>query len=214
MKTIRMKNVAALLIALALMLSLIPTQAWAAPTTERYHMTSDTIIRSNYDGVSEEVTENHVKRAKERKKLIAVIACTTNSLEALALYEFDYMATHGLLLRRCAFCNRYFAPYSKTACYCKRELGGGHTCQNLGVLATRQKKVDGDAALALRNRVNNRLQMWVRRNMDTCPQAKINYANWKRDAEDLLEQVRAGEMTYAEFVSKVDIESAALRKKI
>lgn len=193
---------------------LLADEMYALLGTETLCMTSDTIIRSNYDGVSEEVTEGHVKRAKERKKLIAAIARTTNNLEALALYEFDYMATHGLLLRRCAFCHRYFAPYSKTACYCKRELGGGHTCQNLGVLATRQKKVDGDAALALRNRVNNRLQMWVRRNMDTCPQAKINYANWKRDAEDLLEQVRAGEMTYAEFSDKVDVASEILRRKI
>lgn len=189
-------------------------EMYALLGTETLCMTSDAIICSNYDGISEEVTENHVKRAKERKKLIAAIARTTNSLEALALYELDYMATHGLVLRRCTFCKRYFAPYSKTACYCKRELGGGRTCQNLGVLATRQKKVDSDAALALRNRVNNRLQMWVRRNMDTCPQAKINYANWKRDAEDLLEQVRAGEMTYAEFASKVDIASETLRQKI
>ena len=192
---------------------LLADEMYALLGTETLCMTSAAIIRSNYDGISEKVTENHVKRARERKKLIAVIARTTNSLEALALYEFDYMATHGLLLRRCAFCHRYFAPYGKTACYCKRELGGGHTCQNLGVLVTRQKKVDGDAALALRNRVNNRLQMWVRRNMDTCPQAKINYANWKRDAEDLLEQVRAGEMTYTEFANEINVESAALRQR-
>lgn len=193
--------------------TLLADELYALLGTETLCMTSDAIICSNYDDISEEVTENHVKRAKERKKVIAAIARTTNNLEALALYELDYMATHGLVLRRCTFCKRYFAPYSKTACYCKRELGGGRTCQNLGVLATRQKKVDSDAALALRNRVNNRLQMWVRRNMDTCPQAKINYANWKRDAEDLLEQVRAGKMTYAEFADEVNVESAALRQQ-
>lgn len=49
MKTIRMKNVAALLIALALMLSLIPTQAWAAPTTERYGLTAISTLENSED---------------------------------------------------------------------------------------------------------------------------------------------------------------------
>lgn len=49
MKTIRMKKLAAFLIALALMLSLIPTQVWAAPTTERYGLTAISALENGED---------------------------------------------------------------------------------------------------------------------------------------------------------------------
>lgn len=143
----------------------------------------------------------------EEKKIAAHTYQTTDHLEALVLWELDYMAANSLSLRRCAYCGRYFLPYSVANCYCDRPVEGasGKTCKEVGAATKHQEEVNGDAARTLYRKVNNRTQQAAKRYEPQYPNIrKVNYKNWQYEAKQLLEQVQAGELDYETFAAAID----------
>lgn len=155
---------------------------------------------------SKPVTPEDAEQIK-RKKLTARTYQATDHLEALALWEFDYLAANNITLRRCGHCGRYFIPYSVTSCYCDRlsEDRPGKTCKDIGAASKHQRDVNQDAAKALYKKVNNRVQTWAGRHEAQYPNArKTNYRSWQYDAQQLLEKVEAGELDYDGFAEALD----------
>ncbi len=172
-------------------------------------------IDIRYSGCGTGNAGEYVGKAAGRKKLVFPLARATDDLGALMIWEFDYMATHGLPMRRCSICNKYFIPYSTTSCYCNRLLGSEdkRTCKDIGAALTYKQKIENDHALALYKTVNNRLQMWVRRHGEYCPQATVPYADWQRMAQDLLASVRSGKISYDEYAAAIDCRSEDIFRK-
>lgn len=132
---------------------------------------------------------------------------STDDLEALVIWEFDFLAANELALRRCDHCNRYFIPYSVTSCYCNRliEDRQGKTCKDIGAATKHQMDVDQDAAKSLYKKVNNRVQTWAGRHEVQYPHARqTNYKSWQFEAQLALEKVEAGEISYDEFAKMID----------
>lgn len=155
---------------------------------------------------SKQVTPEDMENIRQ-KKLTAHTYQSTDHLEALVLWEFDYLAANNITLRRCDHCGRYFIPYSVTSCYCDRPTADRpeKTCKDIGAASKHQRDVDQDAAKALYKKVNNRVQTWAGRHEAQYPDArKINYRRWQYDAQHLLEQVEAGELDYDEFAEALD----------
>jgi hypothetical protein len=179
---------------------------------ETLYPTLKTEFRVAFDGrfkdfwTSKPVTPEDVDKIK-RKKLIARTYQATDHLEALALWEFDYLAANNITLHRCGHCGCYFIPYSVTSCYCDRpaEDRPGKTCKDIGAASKHQRDVNQDATKALYKKVNNRVQTWAGRHEAQYPNArKSNYKNWQYDAQRLMEKVEVGEMDYDGFAEALD----------
>ena len=155
---------------------------------------------------SNPVTSEDTEKLR-REKLTAHTYQSTDHLEALALWEFDYLAANNLALRRCNYCDRYFIPYSVTSCYCDRPIEDrpAKTCKDIGAASKHQQDVNQDAAKALYKKVNNRVQTWAGRHEAQYPNARrTNYKRWQFEVKDLLEKVETGEIDYDAFAGTID----------
>ncbi len=130
----------------------------------------------------------------------------TDSLVALTIWEFDMVCAQEVFLRRCAYCNRYFQPYSVVSCYCDRPVEGkeGKTCKDIGAMSKHQQKVSQDEAKKLYRRVCNRTQMAAHRRKEQHPDILRRYNQVQLYGKELLEQVEEGTMTFEEFQKKFD----------
>ena len=127
---------------------------------------------------------------------------TTDHLDAILLWELDYMASHGRILRRCDHCGRYFIPYSNVNCYCNRPTAErpDKTCKQIGAMTKHQAQVNGDAAKKLYTQRNNSIHLWATRHQKQYPHAlDRNYRAWNLRAMDMRDMVMNGEMSYEEF---------------
>ena len=130
----------------------------------------------------------------------------TDALDALTLWEFEMICANEIPLRRCAYCNRYFRPYSVVSCYCDRpvEGKGGKTCKEIGAMSRHQQKVNQDEAKKLYRKVCNRAQMAAQRRKEQYPDILRRYRQVQLHGKELLEQVEAGTMTFSEFQEQFD----------
>ena len=130
----------------------------------------------------------------------------TDALDALTLWEFQMVCANEVPLRRCAYCNRYFRPYSVVSCYCDRpvEGKGGKTCKEIGAMSRHQQKVNQDEAKKLYRKVCNRAQMAAQRRKEQYPDILRRYRQVQLHGKELLEQVEAGTMTFSEFQEQFD----------
>jgi len=127
---------------------------------------------------------------------------TTDYLEAILLWELDYMASHGHILRRCDHCGRHFIPYSNISCYCNRPTAERpeKTCKQIGAMTKHQAQVNSDAATKLYKQRNNNVHLWATRHQKQYPHAlDRNYRAWNLRAMDMRDMVMNGEMSYEDF---------------
>lgn len=138
----------------------------------------------------------------------------TDALEALTLWEFEMVCANEILLRRCAYCNRYFRPYSVVSCYCDRpvEGKGGKTCKEIGAMSRHQQKVNQNEAKKLYQKVCNRTQMAAQRRKAQYPDILWRYRQVQLHGKELLEQVEAGTLTFSEFQQQFDKKPEELLK--
>lgn len=142
-----------------------------------------------------------------RSRISAHTYQTTDHLEALLLWTLDDMAANMIAMRRCAYCGRYFLPYSVVNCYCDRLVkgSGGKTCKEVGAVTKHQEEVNSDTAKALYRKVNNRTQQAAKRLEAQYPNIrKVNYRQWQLEVKLMLEKVQTGEMDYESFAIKID----------
>ena len=141
-----------------------------------------------------------------RKKLEGHTYMATDHLDALTIWEFEMVCANEIPLRRCAYCNRYFLPYSVVSCYCDRpvEGKGGKTCKEIGAMSRYQQKVNRDEAKKLYRKVCNRTQMAAQRRKEQYPDILRRYSQVQLHGRELLEQVEAGTLTFEEFAAQFD----------
>lgn len=159
--------------------------------------------REMYDNASGKPPSQESIDMIETAKIEAHIYQVSNHLESLVVWEFDYLATNDISLRRCEYCGKYFRPRSVVSRYCNRQVSGklGKTCKDVGAMTKHQQKVDNDEAKKLYRRVANKLQNWARRNVDIYPDAVRKYKSWLNETQLLLEKVKSGEVPYEQFVA-------------
>lgn len=137
----------------------------------------------------------------------------TDSMDAILLWELDYMASHGHALRRCEHCGRYFIPHSVVSRYCDRPTAERpeKTCKDIGAMTKHQAEVNANAAKKLYRQTNNRVHQWATRNSLQYPKAlKENYKQWNLQAQEMRDKVIAGEVPYEEFEAAMTGGSKAL----
>ena len=159
-----------------------------------------------------EATDIFMTQLKEKKLSVHTFQATDH-LEAILLWELDYMASHGHILRRCDHCGRYFIPYSNVNCYCDRPTKErpDKTCKQIGAMTKHQLKVNGDKATNLYSHRNNTLQQWAKRHQIQYPLAfDRNYKEWKLRTMDMLDAVINGEMSYEDFEAAMQGDSKTL----
>ena len=141
---------------------------------------------------------------------------SSDSLEAIMLWEFDTLCSQNISIRRCELCNRFFIPFSVVSCYCDRPVEGkdGRTCKDIGANLKHQREVNSNAAKKLYQKVNNRIYNYCARQKKNRPYLFTEiYPLWQKDAKAYLEKVDTGEITYEEFKEKIDKKSEeALRE--
>lgn len=68
------------------------------------------------------------------------------------------MVQHGIRVKRCGLCGRYFVLVDKRRRdYCDRVYKNGHTCKQLGTKLKFNKTVDSDIYLQEFERIYNRM---------------------------------------------------------
>lgn len=163
----------------------------------RFHISSNHKIY-RYDGAggsipAEQKLEGHTYMATDR-------------LDALTIWEFEMVCGNEIPLRRCAYCNRYFQPYSVVSCYCDRpvEGKGGKTCKEIGAMSKHQKKVSHNEAKTMYKKVCKRTQAMAKRRLEQYPDIMGQYQRVQFEGKELLDQVEAGTMTFEEFQERFD----------
>lgn len=116
----------------------------------------------------------------------------------ILLAEIEWMCEHGISLRRCATCGRYFMPYSKATRYCDRLLEQtGATCKQVSATKNHKERVEQNDYLQCYRRLNNAYQMRCRRAPSVY--AVEDYEAWKRTAKRILEEAEWAGMAIEEF---------------
>ena len=172
----------------------------------------DGLLQLDFGYVENEDVDELRKQLLSRTLSFYTFRCT-DKLEALILWEIDYMASHNYTLRRCENCHRYFIPCSAVNCYCDRPIADrpGKTCKDLSAMTKYQAEVNGVEAKKLYRQTNNRLHQWAKRNERLYPQVfRVNYREWNFRAQDLRDKVISGKLPYEEFESAMTGESPEL----
>lgn len=116
------------------------------------------LVESSYQALSPRfyISRNHkiyrydggTDTVPAKEQLEGHIYMATDQLAALTVWEFEMLCANEIPLRRCAYCGRYFRPYSVVNCYCDRVVEGtnGKTCKQVGATSKHQQAVNQDAA--------------------------------------------------------------------
>lgn len=152
--------------------------------------------------------------ADKRKKPVVRRYWKTDELETLLYLEFDNMAEKQIPLRKCAYCGRYFIPYSSVSRYCDRpiENRAEKTCKDIGASSLFQEKVNANEGKALYIKVDNRIQTYVNRQSNYMIKAKLPL--WREWASGLLEEVEKGTLDFDDFKREIDLPSAKALERI
>jgi len=132
----------------------------------------------------------------------------TDDWETILLVEIEQMAEKNIQLRKCAYCGKYFQPFSSRTLYCDRvQDDSGKTCKELAAKEKYEKKIAADEGRSLYRRRNRTYAMRVSR----APQIykKKDYNTWKVAACEALEQYERGELT----IEQLDAVLALPEKK-
>lgn len=170
-------------------------------------------VMKNMSSEEKEKIKNEITAGK-RKKPVVRRYWATDKLEALLYLEFDHMAEKQIPLRTCAYCGRYFIPYSSASRYCGRPIGNraAKTCKDIGAASLFQEKVNADEAKALYIKVDNRIQTYVNRQSNDMIKAKL--PQWREWASGLLAKVEKGELGFDDFKREIDLPSDMALKHI
>ena len=132
----------------------------------------------------------------------------TDDLRNFLLLEIQEMVFQNVFLKKCAYCGRYFLPFSKKTVYCDHiHADSGKTCKELASKEQYEKKIAADEGRSLYRRRNRTYAMRVAR----APQIykKKDYNSWKVAAGDALEQYERGELS----LEQLDAALALPKKK-
>ena len=136
--------------------------------------------------------------AFEEMPLEAKTFLKVDDFVGVLLAEIEWMCEHGISLRRCATCGRYFMPYSKATRYCDRLLEQTVAiCKQVSATKNHKERVEQNDYLQCYRRLNNAYQMRCRRapNVYTVE----DYEAWKRTAKRILEEADPAGMAIEEF---------------
>ena len=127
-------------------------------TLQRQNLLYRNLVESSYQALSPRfyISRNHkiyrydggIDTVPAKEKLEDIPIWPTDQLAALTVWEFEMLCANEIPLRRCAYCGRYFRPYSVVNCYCDRVVEGtnGKTCKQVGATSKHQQAVNQDAA--------------------------------------------------------------------
>lgn len=191
-------------------------------TLQRQNLLYRNLVESSYQALSPRfyISRNHkiyrydggIDTVPAKEKLEGHTYMATDQLAALTVWEFEMLCANEIPLRRCAYCGRYFRPYSVVNCYCDRVVEGtnGKTCKQVGATSKHQQAVNQDAAKKLYRKVCNRIQTAAQRRKDQYPNIMRRYNEVQLYGKELMEQVEAGDITFAAFQEKFDRSTAEL----
>ena len=191
-------------------------------TLQRQNLLYRNLVESSYQALSPRfyISRNHkiyrydggTDTVPAKEKLEGHTYMATDQLAALTVWEFEMLCANEIPLRRCAYCGRYFRPYSVVNCYCDRVVEGtnGKTCKQVGATSKHQQAVNQDAAKKLYRKVCNRIQTAAQRRKDQYPNIMRRYNKVQLYGKELMEQVEAGDITFVEFQEKFDRSTAEL----
>lgn len=118
----------------------------------------------------------------------------SDDLQAVLLTEIQEMAQQNVKLKKCAYCGRYFQPFSSRTVYCDRLVGeSGKSCKELAAKEKYEKKIAADEGLSLYQRRNKAYAMRVSRAPEIYKDAE--YQVWKQAAESAVKQYVDGELS-------------------
>lgn len=134
----------------------------------------------------------------EKMPLEAKTFLKVDDFAGMLLTEIEWMCEHGISLRRCTTCGRYFVPYSKAARYCDRlQEHTGQTCKQVSAAMNHKERVEQNDYLQCYRRLNNAYQMRCRRAPSVY--AVEDYEAWKRTTKRILEEAEWAGMSIEEF---------------
>ncbi|WP_449291114.1 DUF6076 domain-containing protein, partial [Oscillibacter ruminantium] len=131
----------------------------------------------------------------------------SDDLQAVLLTELEEMAQQNVRLKKCAYCGRYFQPFSRRTVYCDRLVGEtGKSCKELAAKEKYEKKIAADEGLSLYQRRNKAYAMRVSRAPEIYKDAA--YQAWKQAAEAAVKRYVAGELSLAGLTQILAIPNA------
>lgn len=122
-----------------------------------------------------------------------------NLPEALSV-ELILLLEHGILLKKCENCNRYFFPKDNTEKYCDRPISGDKTCKDVGYI----NKMGNDELLKLYNTAYKTKHAQKQRKTRNKSKVTIDvYENainkWRSNAKAYLKEAQEGKITINDF---------------
>ena len=133
------------------------------------------------------------------------------SLEEMLYVELMEMIKRGLLVKRCALCDKYFVlPDKRKRDYCNRIYKDGRTCKQIGAKLKFNKTVDDDKFLqefqTIYNRMYSRYYRMDALNSDreTNKLTEEEFKVWSESASKLRQSYKEGLISGDEMIEKIN----------
>lgn len=152
--------------------------------------------RTYIDGRQFEPVLSPAQEIEPPENITSRLFVGSDDLQAVLLTELEEMAQQNVRLKKCAYCGRYFQPFSSRTVYCDRLVGEtGKSCKELAAKEKYEKKIAADEGLSLYQRRNKAYAMRVSRAPEIYKDAE--YQSWKAASEAAVKRYVDGELTLA-----------------
>lgn len=135
-----------------------------------------------------------------RDKEVEVTATITlhdlPDIYSLCTYTIERLIDHGIKMRKCKSCGRYFIPLNRSdEQYCYRLLENGKKCRELNYMS----KINNDDYLIAYRTAYKTHNARKQRNMNNKPNAENDFKKWVERAKVLLDDARNGRISFEEY---------------
>lgn len=126
----------------------------------------------------------------------------SNSVFGLLYAEFWNMIINNISIKRCAFCGKYFIPFSGNSEYCSRIIKDKNkTCKEYAPMFFHRKKQNDNDAAKIYKKADSAHYMRHKRNPGHYTWEQ--FMAWRKKAEALLEKALKDEMSIEDFKAAI-----------
>ena len=130
-------------------------------------------------------------------------ATSSSVYTILYITLFKFVEENKYIIKKCKNCGKYFITDNPRVSYCDNLFKGTQTCKDIGNQIAQRIKQENEIVYGKYRKIYAKKAMLVNRNPDI-EVYKKDYENWKKEAKEFMDAIRAEEKTYKEFDEWLD----------
>ena len=130
-------------------------------------------------------------------------ATSSSVYTILYITLFKFVEENKYIIKKCKNCGKYFITDNPRVSYCDNLFKGTQSCKDIGNQIAQRIKQENEIVYGKYRKIYAKKAMLVNRNPDI-EVYKKDYENWKKEAKEFMDAIRAEEKTYKEFDEWLD----------